>query len=204
MIDFQQMRDRIALELGSRTDLYEQIGEAIKTAIRAYEENHHFFNEATAVFNTEIGEEFAPLPAGFVEEINVKKFVSDNFITMRRRSFLEIDQRQFNKTNMAQPFEYAIWNEQFRFYPRPDAVYEIHVAFFEAPNLPEKGADRHIWMTKAEVLIRSRAKREMFEQVLYDTGRASQMAGAEQRAFTILKNQDARRIGRGFLKKTQF
>ncbi len=201
--DFQSMQDRIAREIGN-SGLKQEIREAINTAIDAYTDQHHFFAEARTTFTTQAGTEYYPLPPDFVHAVNVKKFISNTFLDLRRVTFLELDGRQLDKTSTSQPFLYAIWEEQFRLYPTPDDAYEIHVSYYKSLSGLDKPDDKNDWLSKAEALIRSRAKWELFTHVLYDAQRAASMAQAESRGFSALKQKDVARTTLGFVRKTEW
>lgn len=201
--DFQDMQYRIAREIG-RDDLLPEIRESILTAVDAHTDEHHFFNEKRTIVETAADQEYYPLPAGFLMEIVVKREDNGNFVQMDRASFPEIDLRQTTTEQTAEPFAFTIWEEQFRFYPRPDKLYRIHVAYITSGNSLDKSADKSIWLDKAEVVIRSRAKRELFEHTLYDVQRAQIMAATEARALSVLRAKSGFRSGTGFIKKSTF
>ncbi len=203
MADFQGMQDRIAREIRDSNATLE-IQEAIITAIDAYTDQHHFFSEARTTFKTQAGVEYYALPPDFVREVIVKKLIGDVFVDMPRRSFKSIDLRQVDKTTTSEPFEFAIWEEKFRLYPRPDDEYEIHVSYYKSLSGLSRPEDKNDWLNKAEALIRSRAKWELFTHVLYDTARAAAMAQAEARGFSALKQKDVQRKSVGRLEKTDW
>ena len=203
MADFQTMQDRIAREIKDPAATVE-IQEAIVTAIDAYTDQHHFFGEGRTTFTTRAGEEYYPLPPDFVHEVVVKKLIGNVFVEMPRRSFSSIDLRQVDKTTTSEPFEFAVWEENFRLYPRPDSAIEIHVSYYRAQTGLLEPRDKNDWLTKAEALIRSRAKWEIFTHVIYDIQKAAVMAQAENRALGVLKQKDGARMARGKLKKTDW
>lgn len=203
MADFQGMQDRIAREMREPNATVE-IREAIVTAIDAYTDQHHFFSEARTTFTTQAGVEYYPLPPDFVHEVVVKKLISGVFVEMPRRSFAFIDRRQVDKIEVSEPFEFAVWEEKFRLYPRPDAAIEIHVSYYKSQTGLDKPEDRNDWLSKAEVLIRCRAKRELFEHVFPDPQRAGSMAQAEARGLSVLKQKDIARTATGKFVKTEW
>ena len=74
----------------------------------------------------------------------------------------DIDLLTQSGTQQGQPYGYAYYNEQIRFYPVPSAIYPIIIGSHEiiaAPAALNTTGNR--WMTDGERLIRSRAKYEL-------------------------------------------
>lgn len=121
----------------------------------------------------------------------------------------DIDLLTQSGTQRGQPYAYAYYNEQIRFYPVPSDIYPIIVAAHEiiaAPAALNTTGNR--WMTDGERLIRSRAKFELSMNYGIDyPGLAQRMnpdTGATADAFDALKREANKITSRGTVRPTQF
>jgi hypothetical protein len=103
-----------------------------------------------------------------------------------------------SSTNTGQPSEYVWYGESLRLYPVPDDVYTIRLAgvFVAAAPAADDEASNP-WMTKAERLIRSRAKLELALHVLRDQELSAAMGEAVRDAWDDLKTSTNRLTGTG-------
>lgn len=205
------MMDRIADEL-DRSDLTSQIQKAIQTAIDRYQRKRFFFNEARSLtFNTVDGQEFytsadsSDIPnLLFIDNVKLTISGSDK-IDLERRQYSELEYDSANSTNdEGQPTAYAYYNKQLRLYPIPNAAYAVRVSGVFALSDLSATADTNAWMTDAEALIRSRAKRELLTHVIRDAEGATAMAQAEAEELQSLIQETNARSGTGAIYPTEF
>lgn len=211
MSSFGAMQDRIADEL-DRTDLTSQIQKAIQTAIDRYERKRFYFNEARSItFNTVDGQEFyTSADASDIPNLlmidNVKLTISgSDKIDLEPRQYSELEYLSNNTTtDEGQPTAYAYYGKQLRLYPIPDAAYAVRISgVFPLADLSAT-ADTNAWMTDAEALIRSRAKRELLTHVIRDAEGAAAMAQAESEELQSLIQATNARSSTGTLLATEF
>jgi hypothetical protein len=177
------MKDRIAREL-RRSNLTVAIAEAINTAIQAYEHERFYVNESREnTFDTEIDKmRYGVADASFIGLISKLDYV---FLLIGDQPFELYPQRprvledaSTNDTIKGQPLEYAWYDEKLWLYPIPSGVWTVRVGAVLEQAAPATDAETgNFWMTKAERLIRSRAKQELGLHVMFDTELA-QVAGA--------------------------
>lgn len=205
------MMDRIADEL-DRSDLTSQIQKAIQTAIDRYQRKRFFFNEARSLtFNTVDGQEFytsadsSDIPnILFIDNVKLTISGSDK-IDLERRQYSELEYDSANSTNdEGQPTAYAYYNKQLRLYPIPNSAYAVRVSGVFALSDLSATADTNAWMTDAEALIRSRAKRELLTHVIRDAEGATAMAQAEAEELQSLIQETNARSGTGAIYPTEF
>ena len=211
MSTYGELQTRIADEL-DRTDLTSQIQKAIQTAIDRYERKRFYFNEARSItFNTVDAQEFytsadqSDIPNLLMID-NVKLTISgSDKIDLDPRQYSELEYLSSNSTDDGgQPTAYAYYGKQLRLYPIPDAAYAVRVSgVFSLADLSAT-ADTNAWMTDAEALIRSRAKRELLTHVIRDAEGAAAMAQAEAEELQSLIQATNARSSTGTLLATEF
>ena len=205
------MMDRIADEL-DRTDMTSQIQQAIKTAISKYERKRFYFNEARSLtFTTVDGQEFYTSADAtdipnllFIDNVKLTISSSDK-IDLDRADYSELEYLSTNSTtDEGQPTCYAYYAKQLRLYPIPDAAYAVRVSGVFALSDLSATADTNAWMTDAEALIRSRAKREIFTHVIRDVEGAQAMAQAEAEELQSLNQATNARSSTGTILPMEF
>ena len=201
MSDLATMRARIASEL-RRSNITSQIASAITTAIEAYQQERFFFNERRDVtFPTVALQEFytsansASIPL-LIKLDYANVYVGGTAYTLVPQGAATMEELSDSSTNTGQPSEYVWYGESLRLYPVPDGAYTIRLAgvFVAAAPAADDEASNP-WMTKAERLIRSRAKLELAIHVLQDQMLAAAMGEAVRDAWDDLKTRTNRLTG---------
>jgi hypothetical protein len=204
------MKARIADEI-SRADLTTQIGYAITDAIGYYQPIRFYFNEtdsAGLTFSTVATQEVydvddnATLPWVYdVDDVFV--VVGENNYRLMR---IEPSLYRLNQADASgQPYEY-MWNkQQFSFNPVPDAVYSMIVTgHYKVAAPATDGEASNPWMVDAERMIRSAAKRILYQDIILDGEAAQACALAEDEAFWRLKSTTNKFTATGYVKAMQF
>ena len=206
------MKSRIADEL-ARDDLTSQIAYAIGDAVAAYEDERFFFNESRGLtFSTVIDQEFytesdAADIANLVKIDYVSLLTGDQPFQLLPMRPSEIEFLSTNGTSTGQPNWFLLYDESIRLYPVPDAIYTVRIAGVLKTAAPATDAEAsNPWMTKAERLIRSRAKLELALHVLKDIELGAVMQQAVEEAWVQLKSRTAQitQIGDGKVKAMEF
>jgi hypothetical protein len=160
------MKRRIAMEI-KRSGLDEDIENAINDAIVAYEDERFYFNETRSfTFNTVIGQ--SRYSSSDVANLaNILKFDyvklllngTDYDVVQRSPEFFD----EMITTTLNWPSYFGWYDEQFLLYPTPNDAYQIRIGCVRKIAAPASDAEPgNAWMTKAERLIRNRAKAELY------------------------------------------
>jgi hypothetical protein len=202
------MKARIADEI-ARDDLTSQIADAITTAISHYQYKRWWFNEDTEVTSsTVIGTEYYSAPAIFFDIDFIRATDGTTKWLIDPTSFEDIEGRQAGVTTNSRPFLYAEYQDQYRLYPVPDAIYTLTWSGVIDRAPASDGETGNPWMTKAEALIRSRAKAVIMldtvrdpnwktEQLQLALNGSDCLSLMEQSALNALNRYNVRRVTTG-------
>ena len=205
-----QMKADIAAEI-ARPDLTSTIAAAIATAIEFYQPERFWFSETRDItFNTVAGQEFytgadnAAIPT--LEAFDyVILYIGSIPWPIARRTDVEIEVLNQNGLMRGQPWNWSYFNEQLRLGPVPDTTYQLRIAAHQniAPP-PDDTTPGNPWMTNAELLIRSRAKYQLFLHNIRNLEMAQAMGAAVTEALEALKGRTNRLLGRGYMAPMEF
>jgi hypothetical protein len=175
MTALADLYSRIATEI-DRTDSTTAIQNAVTTAIKAYKFTRLAFNEVSDTLTTIDGtSEYSTvegLPADILEIDTARITVNSNRYLLEPVPHSLIELLDTSPTYTGRPTQYAWFGEYVRLYPTPDAAYAIVLRYL-ADTAEET------WATRAEGLIRCRAKRELYTHLLWDYEATQAMAQAE-------------------------
>lgn len=197
MTTYVVMQQRIADEL-SRSDLTSQIKLAIQTAIKHYERKRFYFNQkTTGTFTTQANREY--YGASFFSDVeNVIEI--DSMYLEFSNSRLPVVPVPFEQIERAQsgvvlgiPEFFSYYAQKIRLYPMPSEALTVWLAYHYRLTALSADADTNAWMTDAEELIRQRAKRTIYLDVLRDRDGAESCAILEKEAYDGLKSETRRR-----------
>lgn len=180
------LKARIAEEI-DRTDATTPIARAITTAVSAYKTTRFAFNEVTndltTVAGTDIYDTVAGLPAGIltIDTARISTTPTNRYL-LWPVTWERIDTVDVSSTHRGQPIWFAWYEESLRLYPTPDDAYTINLRYLG--EVPEE-----TWATRAEALIRARAKKELYLHYLFDPGMAATMQQIEEQELRALKRE---------------
>ncbi|MBV8839049.1 MAG: hypothetical protein JO000_21155 [Alphaproteobacteria bacterium] len=210
------MKDRIADELGGRSDLASQIAVCVSDAIAVYQAHRFRFSESRDLcqFNTVAAQEFytatdnATIATLYLFDYVTVTLGVTNFALSRRQPE-DVELLSQTGTQRGMPLVFSYYNEQLRLYPVPDAAYPMLVAGHMAIAAPSSdSATGNRWMLDAERLIRSRAKYELAVNYGVDypdlAARMHPETGATADAYSELKQVANKLTGRGRVTPTGF
>jgi hypothetical protein len=200
------MKARIARET-TRDDLLDNgaIAEEITSAINFYRAERFWFNEKRTqlVFNTVVGQtDYGAATAADIAHILRIDYVTaswpgDGAITVGYCSPLDMEILLSNPPlSAARPYRYSYYEQTLRLYPEPDRIYPVRVAGVFRVNPPATDVEAgNPWMTEAEELIRSRAKRNLYMNSMIGTEAAqgTAMRALEEEALSRLKRETSSR-----------
>jgi hypothetical protein len=195
----------------ARSDLASQITAAVNTAIRSYRFERLGFNEAykvTATLSTSADTmTLASLSVRFrkLDRVRIVRAAGD-YLDLYHRDYDWIMSRQDVRV-VCQPVEYAVYNNAIHFDSMADQNYALLMdGLKELGNASASysAGDTSAWFNDARELIRHRAKREVYANVLKDMELAAAAGAAEKEALRILKAELGEQISTGFIRPTEF
>lgn len=207
MPDLATMKSRIASEL-ERTDLTDQIANAISDAIDEYGVERFWFNESRSLtFNTVVSQREYAAADGVPTLITVDRL----FVTIsgQKRDLDKADPALLElwndtSTPTGQPTTYAILGDTLILYPTPTQVYEIRaVAHYVLPALTDD-TQSNAWTTEAEPLIRRRAKQLLQMEIILDAEGATMTEPLLAKALDDVRVKTSRIKALGRMKPTVF
>lgn len=212
MATFGDMKTRIASEL-HRSDLSTYISNSILSAIAFYESNRFFKGEKRGTFSTIAGQRYygtttaspGTLPSDIVEIDSIVTTVNNRIYKLDQVSYEHLEDIDAGVTPLSgYPRLWAWYSEQIRLYPSPNNAYLLTLSYqYERPVL-SADSDTNFWTEDAEELIRSRAKKDLYMTVVYDSEKASLCGTMETLAFKSLKNQTVKLLSSNQLTPTAF
>lgn len=192
------LKDRIADEL-ARSDLTSQIALAITSTISRHQRRRFYFNTKTNTFSTVGAQEYysssdlSDIPN--ILELDTATVTVDSYKRpLRIVTFEAIDDVQ-DGTVTGDPDFVAVYKQQLRFYPIPNAVRTVTLAYVYRLTALADNGDSNAWTTSAdaEELIRHGAKASIFMNLLYDAEKAAICQAQEERALGLLLEESRRR-----------
>lgn len=201
------MQVRIADEL-SRADLTTQIQKAILSAIEFYKDDRFWFNEGEVTLNTVANLGNQPMPTsptgvGEIDIVTVTAF-SDRYEVFLT-SYDWIRENQDQTTFVGVPEKYAIFEEDIWYSPIPDGVYPIIFSGLIYFATMTTGSDSNVWTNEAEELIRTRAKWDLFSNVIRNDKEAAKMLGnINDIIMPKLKQKHVQKVSSNRLKPIKF
>lgn len=211
MSDYGTMQSRIADEL-DRSDLTSQIQNAIQDAIKFYQKDAFWFNDASDTFPTVDGTESYTIHTAtasttkFAEILSVTATLSGGTTyPLFRKTYEEIDAKQHNATtSKGHPLEYAIFSEDMRLYPVPNGVYTITISGTVELSALSADVDTNAWMVEAEPLIRHKATEIVNRNVVRDHMEADRHEREAFKWFSSLQDRTTQLLATGTPQRTRF
>lgn len=197
MTTYAVMKARIADEL-ARTDLTSQIALAVQTAIKHYERQRFYFNQkTTGSFSTVANQEYYTSS----DLADIPYFIQiDSMVFTLGSTKLPIVPAPFEKIDAAQtgaakgsPEYFAYYAQKIRLYPIPSEAWTVTVAYHYRLTALSADSDTNAWVMDAEELIRQKAKRTLYLDVLRDRDGAESCAILEKEAYDGLRSETRRR-----------
>lgn len=220
------MKARIAREM-ARTDLSNQIADAINDAIAVYSQERFSFSEdmadGTWSMNTVAGRTVytdadLPILSSSYRIDNINALIGATAIRelVRKDPNELLLYNQRTGTINGQPMWFAYENGKLLISPAPDKAYQLNFSVFRNIAAPASDTEAgNPWMTTAERLIRARAKFELATHVTRNPTMAQAMSpslpienqgmvGAAYREWKQMKGTANRRTSRGRVRPVQF
>lgn len=202
------MLDRIADEL-ARTDLTSNIRQAVQSAIRHYERKPFYFNETRSTLSTSDGaSSYTTSDFSFLDKMaeiySAKITVNSNQYQLIERDWEYLDSLRTSTTHEGDPTDFSYYGKQFHVYPTPNAARNILISYVEKAATLSATTDTNYWMTDGEELIRARATRKLYAEVIKDPENAAYWHQCEMEAFDALRAETEARVMTGLPRPTYF
>jgi hypothetical protein len=189
---YLSLQQQIADELGDRQDLLSPLSDsgeslspiqnAIQSAIALWERRPFYFNEVYQqnLFQTVAQQEFyttsaAAMIATSPDLLKLHVLIGNNRFPMNLRTWQYLEETSINPYVYAHPFDYAYFGEQLRFYPIPDAAYQITISGTQRLTPLANPGDSNAWTQDGFDLIKAQAKLILAREVLSDDDLATRM-----------------------------
>lgn len=206
------MRTRIAKELRrtGAAGIDADIDEAISTAIAEYQSHRFTFNESRSLTFETVADQAVytatdDADIGSIIALDYVTFqIGDTSYTLVPGDIADLDLSTNSSSGM--PSEYVVYDEAIRLWPAPSSSgWTVRIAGHMTVAAPasETEADNP-WMTKAEKLIRCRAKRELALHRLRDPDLAALVGNEELDALNKLERRRNDLIGTGRIRPMAF
>lgn len=177
MANYGEMQARIANEL-NRADLGSYIPSAIQSAIKHYERERWYFNEAVTSSSLTTSSSLAlyPLPTDFMKMDNVKVTIDGWKNECDPIPYIEMDRIDpGNGALNGPPRFWAVYANQLRYYPVPDSAYVVTISYQKRLTTLSASADTNEWVDDLEELIRSKSKEIICRHKLRDYVQANDL-----------------------------
>lgn len=194
MATLGQATSQVIEQLGPRSDtsISASCQQAILDAVQHYEASRFFFNEGRFSFTASATIYYSfPAAAFDVNEVDMMTVtVSGAVIEVERTTYGDIARKDSSGATGI-PCEYAIWNQQFRLYPKPNSTYQIDVDCQKRLATLSSSTDSNAWLTYGLEMIAARATKMLSIRFKdYDHAKAYDLVETE--AFNRLLRQTDR------------
>lgn len=197
---YGDMQSRIADEI-ARSDLTSQIQNAIQSALRFYESERFWFNEGESTAPTVANQAAYATPLDFLEADEFTLTDSSGTrLPFTVLSFEDFRKRYVSNGLIGRPCHWTYYGDQFWLGPAPDAVYTLTLSYLKRLSTLSGSSDGNAWMVHGEELIRTRAKADLFANVIRSTDDAVAMSQLEQVALANLAVKSAKKLRTGKLR----
>ncbi|ENN93796.1 hypothetical protein [Bartonella bovis] len=209
--NFVQMVGDIQDEIDDQTNEYvDQIQNAIFSAIRFCERFPFYFNESREVFLTTLqgknryGDEAHPSISGAIQIIDA--YIDGN--NHSKSKLLRVDPMEIEGLDEAAhglPTRYAYFAQKLVFYPTPDDVYSIRLILDPIRvKTIENARQACVWFLEAYELIKTRAKYELYANIIKEPQMATTALAMFQEQLSVLQIETSRRKNFAQIQHTDF
>lgn len=209
MTTFAELRRRIAQDLDRHLERLhgDEIGRAVKDAIKFYAHEHLAFNELeeTSV-DTVAGTASYARPSNVVETDLITITANGTTYPLLRQSWDWYKERAYQPSAIqGLPTDWTFYNDKYWFYPTPDAVYDVTIWGTDEFDELADDTDANSWTrATASELIRARAKADLYLNRLEmpELAMAQQVVADQQ--LRRLRESATTRLATGRIRPTCF
>ncbi len=192
-LNYSDLQSLIADDL-NRTDLTDQIRREIRRAIVHYSAYRFGFNETTRNLVTVTGQNYIDSSLSDVISLD------DLYITIGTRDVRMIelplnDILEERPSSNCTPYEYAWYANRIELYCQASQAYSLTALIhYELPEL-SGDTDQNGWTNEGQDLIRYRAEKSLYLNVLKDMQKGQVADGMEKSAFNAMRTRNNKRTG---------
>jgi len=204
MATLADLQNRIITEI-NRDDLADDLLSALNTAIQDaigdFANERFWFNETRVTGTLSNGAEYTALPSGMHHIDSLFAIVGGVRFRLRKISMDHME-GLYTVPQVGQPTDWANFGTTARLWPTPNVDYpSIWLTISDVtPTIDWSAPDTTIsnnWTNEGQWLISSRAKRQLYRNVIKDYEAAAAAQSDEEDAYANLKGESNRRIMTG-------
>lgn len=194
MAGLATVRARIADDL-NRNDLSTQIDTAINRAIEYYESENFWFKDTNASFSlsssqtTYTSSDGIPTNIGEIDYVEISINANTQY-EVNARSLKWIQDANPSDTLLTgYPTDYALYDEEFYFYPTPNSAYAVTVFYKQKYDELSSDSASNNFTVEALDLIESRARYWIYTRIIMDHEQAAAAKVEERDALQALSSK---------------
>src|SRR5260221_1833669 len=194
MATYGDLKTLVASDL-RRSDLANEIAQAILDAIADHDTERFWFNEAAVYsYNTVIGTDDITLAAQapiqeFIRVDRVKAQIGNTWYDLVYEEWDELD-RLFASPTRAQPFRYSwIGSNELRLYPTPNGIFPVRIYGHYRMIPLAADNDSNVWTNRARNLIRYTALKRLYAYPIRDMQQQTSADAAGMRELEYLRRE---------------
>lgn len=166
MATYKDLQDRINLDYLNQMTLIPEVKRAIAVAIRTYETQRFWFNEASTAVATVVSQSYITIPTDYLfGEDRLELTVNGSTMALQRLNFKQVRDMNMNSTN-GQPTHYAYHGDRLELAAIPDGAYSGNLHYIRSLPMLSADADSNTWTNEASNLIAHAACVELLTTVL--------------------------------------
>lgn len=200
MATYSELVDRIVLDVArGDTSITDTVKLHVLDSIEHYSTRRFWFNEASGALTTSAAAAVYSAPTDCLEIDHATISINGTKYPLKRTTYKDIDSRDDGLTS-ADPYLYAQYAQQLRFYPVPDKTYTVSLTYQKYIATLSATSDSNSWTTVAQELIRARTEKVLYGFRFHDVASAQMMQVAEDQALERLEEQTQKHQSTGKLK----
>lgn len=198
--DYGSLVTEIENELTRGTSLTSLVQASIQEAIKHYEGRMFWFNQERATASTVASQEYYDLPSDFRKMHWLFVLASDGtYSTELAQETIPTIENTYLSTFTGEPYCFAVWREEYRLFPIPDAVYTLRLFYIKTFATLSATTDTNAWMVEGKNLVKYRAKYLLYMNKIRDQKMAEAMKILEQEALDDLNRTTAQIVQKPML-----
>lgn len=201
MSTLAELKSTIADDL-NRSDLTSQIANEVTRAIEFYGKEKFWFLEGTQDMTLSASQTWYTMPSNFFAMDDITITLNGSKTPLDRVDYSELNDEDSGRT-FGQPSEWTFYKDNLRFYPIPDSAYVIGLSYHLILN-PPSDSGSNAWTTHAFDLIRNRAEKILYRNVIKDINGVELASSGEQDELSRLISSTIKKVSSGKLKKSGF
>jgi len=192
-LNYSDLQSLIADDL-DRSDLTDQIRREIRRAISHYSAQRFGFNETTRNLQTVTGQSYVSASLSDVIALdNLYITIGSRDVKMTEQDLNQIVEER--PSSNGTPYEYAWFSNRIELEVPPSTTFSLTAyVHYELPEL-SSGTDQNGWTNEGQDLIRHRAEKLIYQNILKDPQKAIGSAALEKESLSALKAKNNRRTG---------